>query len=63
MATLDLTGPSEKFQAVLDQINMVARVDSAILVQSSILDRYRILRAHHQWTMFQAIRDALWLAR
>jgi len=23
----------------------------------------RILRAHHQWTMFQAIRYALWLAR
>jgi hypothetical protein len=29
----------------------------------SILDWYRILRAHHQWTMFQAIRYALWLAR
>lgn len=29
----------------------------------SILDWYRILRAHHRWTMFQAIRYALWLAR
>jgi hypothetical protein len=29
----------------------------------SILDWYRILRAHRQWTMFQAIRYALWLAR
>jgi hypothetical protein len=29
----------------------------------SILDWYRILRAHHQWTMFHAIRYALWLAR
>jgi hypothetical protein len=29
----------------------------------SILGWYRILRAHHQWTMFQAIRYALWLAR
>lgn len=29
----------------------------------SILDWYRILRAHHQWTVFQAIRYALWLAR
>jgi hypothetical protein len=28
----------------------------------SLLDRYRILGAHHQWTMFQAIRYALWLA-
>jgi hypothetical protein len=29
----------------------------------SILDRYRILRARHEWTMFQAIRYALWLSR
>jgi len=29
----------------------------------SILDCYRILRVHHRWTMFQAIRYALWLAR
>jgi hypothetical protein len=28
-----------------------------------ILDWYRILRAHHQWTMFQAIRYALWFTR
>jgi hypothetical protein len=24
---------------------------------------YRILRAHHHWIMFQAIRYALWLMR
>jgi hypothetical protein len=24
---------------------------------------YRILRAHHHWAMFQAIRYALWLMR
>ena len=29
----------------------------------SILDWYRILRVHHGWTIFQAIRFALWLAR
>ena len=29
----------------------------------SILDWYRILRAHHQWTIFQSIRYALWLTR
>jgi hypothetical protein len=29
----------------------------------SILERYRILRVHHKWTIFQAIRFALWLAR
>jgi hypothetical protein len=29
----------------------------------SIFDWYRILRIHHHWTVFQAIRYALWLAR
>ena len=31
--------------------------------QPSLLEWYRILRAHHQWTIFQAIHYALWLAR
>jgi hypothetical protein len=31
--------------------------------RQSVLEWYRILRAHHQWTIFQAIRCALWLAR
>jgi hypothetical protein len=29
----------------------------------SLLEWYRILRAHNQWTIFQAVRYALWLAR
>jgi hypothetical protein len=29
----------------------------------NLVEWYRILRAHHQWTVFQAIRYALWLAR
>ena len=33
MATFDLIGSSAKFRGVLDQINMVAPVDSAVLVQ------------------------------
>ena len=36
---------------------------SAIMNSPSLFDWYYILRAHHQWTMFQAIRYALWLAR
>ena len=27
----------------------------------SFVQWYRILRAHHQWTVFQSIRFALWL--
>jgi len=29
----------------------------------SIGDWYRILRVHHQWSIFQAIRYSLWLLR
>ncbi len=29
----------------------------------SILNWYRILRAHHRWTIFQSVRYALWLVR
>jgi hypothetical protein len=29
----------------------------------AILDWYRILRVQHQWTIFQSLRYALWLAR
>ena len=35
----------------------------AIMKTPSILDWYRILRAHHTWTVFQAVRYALWLTR
>lgn len=31
--------------------------------RSSIVQWYRILRIQHEWTIFQAIRFALWLAR
>jgi hypothetical protein len=36
---------------------------SAATKSPSILGWYYILRAHHQWTVFQAIRYALWLSR
>jgi hypothetical protein len=29
----------------------------------SMFHWYRVLRVHHQFTIFQAIRGALWLAR
>ncbi len=36
---------------------------SATMKPLSILNWYRILRVQHQWTIFQALRYALWLAR
>jgi transcriptional regulator with GAF, ATPase, and Fis domain len=33
MAAIDLIGSSVKFRAVLDEINMVAPVNSAVLIQ------------------------------
>ena len=36
---------------------------SAATKSPSLLGWYHILRTHHQWTVFQAIRYALWLTR
>jgi hypothetical protein len=36
---------------------------SATVKPPSLFDWYCILRAQHHWTVFQAIRFALWLAR
>jgi hypothetical protein len=44
-------------------VGTAAKVSRKIMKSPSLLDWYFILRAHHQWTMFQAIRYALWLAR
>ena len=33
------------------------------MTRLSFLEWYRILWIHHQWTMLQAIRYILWLAR
>lgn len=30
---------------------------------ASFLNLYRFLRAHHQWTLYHAVRYALWLTR
>lgn len=35
----------------------------AIMKRLAILHWYRVLRVHHHWTVFQAVRFALWLAR
>ena len=32
-------------------------------VRMSVVEWYQMLRAHHHWTVFEAIRFALWLAR
>jgi hypothetical protein len=44
-------------------VGTAATVSRKIMKSLSLRDWYFILRAHHQWTMFQAIRYALWLAR
>jgi hypothetical protein len=44
---------------------LVSRISrkGAIMKTPSVLGWYRILRAHHAWTVFQAVRYAVWLAR
>lgn len=39
------------------------RCQTSAMKLPSLLDWYHILRAHHQWAVFQAIRYALWLTR
>jgi uncharacterized membrane protein len=45
----------------VDDIEILER--SATVKPPSLFDWYCILRAQHHWTVFQAIRFALWLAR
>jgi hypothetical protein len=44
-------------------VGAAAPVCRKIMKSPSLFSWYFILRAHHQWTMFQAIRYALWLVR
>lgn len=49
-----------------NEVRLVRRNDRSKaekLKRLSILEWYQVLRAHHHWTIFQAIRFALWLAR
>jgi len=52
--------------AARSEIRLVRRNEGATRRSTelpSLLGWYRILRAHYQWPLFQAIRYALWLAR
>jgi hypothetical protein len=35
----------------------------SIMKSLTFIQWYRILRAHHEWTVFQSIQYALWLMR
>ena len=48
------TSETRKVRSLLERFDMK---------RISILEWYRTLRVHHEWTIFQAIRFALWLAR
>lgn len=39
------------------------RIRSIAMKQPSFLDLLRALRTRHHWTLFQAVRYALWLTR
>lgn len=53
----------KELRYVVKTIFSETRRRSAILKPPSIVGWYRILRTHYHWTVFQAIRYALWLAR
>lgn len=55
-----------EFVAIAIKAGFQAKGESGgdtIMKRLSIFDWYRVLRVHHQWTIFQAVRYALWLAR
>jgi len=37
--------------------------EGSIMKSLTLIQWYRILRAHHQWTVFQSMQYALWLMR
>ena len=41
----------------------VGSKEVSIMKSLTFTQWYRILRAHHQWTVFQSIQYALWLTR
>jgi hypothetical protein len=61
------SGPSNKLAAEViafaTETIFSSLAQGAIMKFQILLDWYHILRTHHQWTVFQAIRYALWLAR
>ena len=46
-----------------DRDDVESRERGATVKSPSLFDWYHILRAQHHWTVFQAIRYVLWLAR
>jgi hypothetical protein len=44
-------------------ISLRRRFSKGVTAMKSILVWYRILRTHHHWAVFQAVRYAMWLAR
>jgi hypothetical protein len=50
------------FAPVAKSVQQSAK-EVSIMKSLTFIQWYRILRAHHQWTVFQSIRYALWLMR
>jgi hypothetical protein len=46
-----------------DDSRVLMKVRGNVMKQQSILYWYRILRRRYRFTMFQAIRNSMWLAR
>ena len=53
--------PGARSDSLLIQATDSVRAESA--ERLSVLGWYRILRAHYQWPLFEAVRFALWLSR
>jgi hypothetical protein len=60
---LTVSGAQSRRHSHLADAASEKRQTSGATKSPSLLGWYYILRAHHQWTVLQAIRYALWLSR
>lgn len=52
-----------KLSAMPRSRSRAQRESRSQIKSASFVNLYRFLRAHHQWTLFHAVRYALWLTR
>jgi hypothetical protein len=61
---MEIVNEFQPFLEASDEVPLVHKNDnSGRMKRPSVLGWYRILRAHYQWPLFEAIRYALWLSR
>ena len=56
------SGPDWKYLGHVARERMAPLGEAAVMITPTIFQWYRISRQHYRFTVFQAVRGALWLA-